>query len=274
MLINSVKDVALALNNLINVTKSASGKNIDDPEMQKLKESAKIMVTNVTSLLRTVKSAEDESQRGTNALEITIESITQELQLYNNGQIITNQTTPEDLIRVTKQITIATSKAVLAGQSCQQKDIIIAANLARKSMVDLLKICKSCVYLTDDKNLQQRLVDNGRICVKTYKELLETIHILIQKPSNEIKQKLINYSRIIAQSIQELVQCAEQLKGTDFIDPDDPTYIAENELFNAAQSIEAAAKKLSTLKPRRKIKVNTNKTKRFQITKSTKSLLS
>jgi hypothetical protein len=44
--------------------------------------------------------------------------------------------------------------------------------------------------------------------------------------------------------------------GTDLIDPDDPTYIAENELFNAAQSIESAAKKLSTLKPRRKPKVN------------------
>ena len=39
MLINSVKDVALALNNLINVTKTASGKSIDDPEMQKLKYS-------------------------------------------------------------------------------------------------------------------------------------------------------------------------------------------------------------------------------------------
>jgi hypothetical protein len=76
-----------------------------------------------------------------------------------------------------------------------------------------LNICKSSAYLTDDKILQQRTFDNGRICVKTYKELLETIHILIQKPSNEMKQKLINYSRIIAQSIQELVQCAEQLKG-------------------------------------------------------------
>jgi len=43
--------------------------------------------------------------------------------------------------------------------------------------------------------------------------------------------------------------------GADLIDPDDPTYIAENELFNAAQSIESAAKKLSVLKPRRKPKV-------------------
>ncbi len=262
MLINSVKDVALALNNLINVTKLASGKNIDDPEMQKLKESAKIMVTNVTSLLRTVKTVEDESQRGTNALEITIESINQELQLYNNGTIPINRTTPEELIRVSKQINFAISKAIFAGQSCHQEDIIIAANLARKSIPNLLNICKSSAYLTDDKIFQQRLLDNGRICVKNYKELLETIHILIQKPSNEIKQKLVNYSKIISQSIEDIVQCAEQLKGSEFINPDDPTYIAENELFNAAQSIESAAKKLSTLKPRRKIKVN-KKTKKW-----------
>jgi talin len=85
MLINSVKDVALALNNLINVTKTASGKHIDDPEMQKLKESAKIMVTNVTALLRTVKSVEDEAQRGTNALEATIDSIAQDLRIFHNA---------------------------------------------------------------------------------------------------------------------------------------------------------------------------------------------
>ena len=104
MLINSVKDVASALNHLINVTKSASGKPIEDPEMKKLKESAKIMVTNVTSLLRTVKTVEDEAQRGTNALEGTIESISQELQMHSHERIPTTRTTPEDLIRVTKQV--------------------------------------------------------------------------------------------------------------------------------------------------------------------------
>ena len=36
----------------------------------------------------------------------------------------------------------------------------------------------------------------------------------------------------------------------DFVNPDDPTFIAENELLNAANAIEAAAKKISTLKPR------------------------
>lgn len=44
--------------------------------------------------------------------------------------------------------------------------------------------------------------------------------------------------------------------GSDFVDPDDPTVIAENELLGAAKSIEAAAKKLMQLKPRASAKVN------------------
>lgn len=38
--------------------------------------------------------------------------------------------------------------------------------------------------------------------------------------------------------------------GTDWEDPDDPTVIAENELLGAANSIEAAARKLQSLRPR------------------------
>ena len=41
--------------------------------------SPQVMVTNVTSLLKTVKAVEDEATRGTRALEATIECIKQEL---------------------------------------------------------------------------------------------------------------------------------------------------------------------------------------------------
>ena len=45
------------------------------------------------------------------------------------------------------------------------------------------------------------------------------------------------------------------ISGSDWVDPEDPTVIAENELLRAASSIEAAALKLSQLKPREKAKV-------------------
>lgn len=44
--------------------------------------------------------------------------------------------------------------------------------------------------------------------------------------------------------------------GTEWVDPEDPTVIAETELLGAAASIEAAAKKLEQLKPRAKPKVS------------------
>lgn len=45
------------------------------------------------------------------------------------------------------------------------------------------------------------------------------------------------------------------LSGLEYVDPEDPTVIAETELLGAAASIEAAAKKLEQLKPRAKPKV-------------------
>lgn len=44
--------------------------------------------------------------------------------------------------------------------------------------------------------------------------------------------------------------------GSEWVDPEDPTVIAENELLGAAASIDAAAKKLASLRPRQNIKVN------------------
>lgn len=41
--------------------------------------SPQVMVTNVTSLLKTVKAVEDEATKGTRGLEATIEHIKQEL---------------------------------------------------------------------------------------------------------------------------------------------------------------------------------------------------
>jgi talin len=50
--------------------------------------------------------------------------------------------TAEELIRHTKPITIATGKAVAAGNSGKQQDVIVAANTGRKAVSDLLKACK------------------------------------------------------------------------------------------------------------------------------------
>ena len=47
-----------------------------------------VVVTNVTSLLKTVKTVEDEAARGTQALESSIEAISQEMKVLLEQQLI------------------------------------------------------------------------------------------------------------------------------------------------------------------------------------------
>ncbi|XP_032887603.1 talin-1 isoform X2 [Amblyraja radiata] len=255
VLINAVKDVAKALANLISATKGASGKASDDPSMYNLKNAAKMMVTNVTSLLKTVKAVEDEATRGTRALEATIEHIRQELAVFCSADPPPKTSTPEEFIRMTKGITVATAKAVAAGNSCRQEDVIATANLSRKAIAEMLHSCKQAAYHPEvPRDVRTRALRFGKECSEGYLALLEHVLITLQKPSTDLKQQLTGYSKRVAGSVTELIQAAEAMKGTEWVDPEDPTVIAENELLRAAAAIEAAAKKLEQLQPRAKPK--------------------
>ncbi|XP_053788817.1 talin-1 isoform X2 [Vidua chalybeata] len=255
VLINAVKDVAKALGDLIGATKAAAGKAGDDPAVYQLKNSAKVMVTNVTSLLKTVKAVEDEATKGTRALEATIEHIRQELAVFSSPVPPAKVSTPEDFIRMTKGITMATAKAVAAGNSCRQEDVVATANLSRRAIADMLRSCKEAAYHPEvSGDVRQRALRFGKECADGYLELLEHVLVILQKPTHELKQQLAGYSKRVASSVTELIQAAEAMKGTEWVDPEDPTVIAENELLGAAAAIEAAAKKLEQLKPRAKPK--------------------
>ncbi|XP_040191710.1 talin-1 isoform X1 [Rana temporaria] len=255
VLINAVKDVAKALGDLISATKAAAGKSSDDPSVYQLKNSAKVMVTNVTSLLKTVKAVEDEATKGTRALEATIEHIRQELATFISPEPPPKTSTPEDFIRMTKGITMATAKAVAAGNSCRQEDVIATANLSRRAIADMLRSCKEAVYHPEvNHDVRIRATRFGKECAMGYLQLLEHVLQILHKPTADMKHQLTGFSKQVAGSVTELIQAAEAMKGTEWVDPEDPTVIAENELLGAAAAIEAAAKKLEQLKPRAKPK--------------------
>ena len=83
-----------------------------------------------------------------------------------------------------------------------------------------------------------------------YRELLQMVMHNLVKPSAEGQAQLGTISTNIAQCVKDLVEAAQNLKDRNWVDPSDPTIIAENELLRAAQSIEAAATKLASLQPR------------------------
>ncbi|XP_018022014.1 talin-2 isoform X3 [Hyalella azteca] len=265
MLVNAVKDVAMALGDLIHATKAASGKSINDPAMTCLKESAKVMVTNVTSLLKTVKSVEDEHTRGTRALEATVEAIAQEIRAFDSSEAPKTRASPEELVKASKPITQATAKAVGAGNSGKQEDIIVAANMGRKAISDMLTTVKAAAWAAESHEVRRRVLLSGHDTAVQYRELLQLLLHNTHKPTTDSKQALSAASRKIATCVTDLVASAESLKagfgwqqveesasaGDDWEDPEDPTVIAENELLGAASSIDAAANKLLQLRPRR-----------------------
>ncbi|KFW88114.1 Talin-1, partial [Phalacrocorax carbo] len=169
VLINAVKDVAKALGDLIGATKAAAGKAGDDPAVYQLKNSAKVMVTNVTSLLKTVKAVEDEATKGTRALEATIEHIRQELAVFSSPVPPAKVSTPEDFIRMTKGITMATAKAW---------HFIATATRSRRAIADMLRACKEAAYHPEvSGDVRQRALRFGKECADGYLELLE--HVLV-----------------------------------------------------------------------------------------------
>ena len=95
MLLNACMDVAKALANLIDSTKDACGKTPDDPSMEQLKCSAKEMVQSVSSLLKTVKSAEDKASRGTRALEIAVDAVSNDIRILDNTAVAATPASPE-----------------------------------------------------------------------------------------------------------------------------------------------------------------------------------
>ncbi|XP_074468145.1 talin-2 isoform X2 [Sebastes fasciatus] len=275
VLINAVKDVAKALAELISATKCAAGKSADDPSMYQLKSAAKVMVTNVTSLLKTVKAIEDEATRGTRALEATIECIKQELAVFQSRVAPNKTTTPEEFIRMTKGITMATAKAVAAGNSARQEDIIHTANLSRKAISDMLTTCKQAAYHPEvSEEVMNRALMFGSECTTGYIDLLEQVLMVLQRPTGDQKQQLAHCSKRVAGAVTELIQTAEAMKGkgSEWVDPEDPTVIAETELLGAAASIEAAAKKLEQLKPRAKPKADETLNFEEQILEAAKSI--
>ncbi|XP_014885765.1 talin-2 isoform X2 [Poecilia latipinna] len=275
VLINAVRDVAKALAELIGATKCAAGKAPDDPSMYQLKSAAKVMVTNVTSLLKTVKAVEDEATRGTRALEASIEFIKQELTVFQSKDVPDKSASPEEFIRNTKGITVATAKAVAAGNSAQQEDVIATANLSRKAISDMLTTCKQAAHHPEvGEDLRGKALQYGSECTTEYINLLEQVLQVLQRPMPEQKQQLAMHSKHVAACVTELVQTAEAMKdgGSDCMDPEDPTIIAETELLGAAASIEAAAKKLEQLKPRAKPKADETLDFEDQILEAAKSI--
>ena len=107
-------------------------------------------------------------------------------------------------------------------------------------------------------DVREEVLKAGRDIGVEYQELLQKMIEEIAHPGYQSGGALFEISQKIANSVTLLATKAQSLKDEDWVDPSDPTFIAENELLNAAKSIENAALKLAALKPRRELKSKVN----------------
>merc|ERR1719204_2207296 len=156
-------------------------------------------------------------------------------------------------LKDTAKIMVTNVPSLLKTVKAEQDDVIVAANMGRKAISDMLVTCKAAAFGAETDDLRVQSLQAGHDVGVQFSELLQLVMHILNKPTMEAKNNLPNISRKIAQCVTVLAQTAELLKGADWVDPDDPMLIAENELLGAAQSIEKAAKKLSTLKPRKEV---------------------
>ena len=141
MLLNSAKDVSMSLHGLISQAKSANGHDVDHPAYQQVSDYSKGVIMNITNFLKSVKMFEDESSRGTRAVESSIEAIAQEIHEFSTD-MSGAEASPEDVIRANRAITQATHKIVAASASGKQEDLLAAANMGRRAITELLTACK------------------------------------------------------------------------------------------------------------------------------------
>ncbi|XP_050433200.1 talin-1 [Adelges cooleyi] len=221
-LIRSVKNVTKALGELITGC-------FETPSMDELKEKAKVLVTNVTTLLKTVKSIDDERTQNTYTLESTVEAIEKELQ---KNRIISNyETTTEELIHSAKHIDETTKRMLDIVDKGKPRDVIDAVKESHKSVSELLTACYG-------KNLNEKVLDAGRQVAEEFQVFLNTIIENSKKPYPSFKQDLDQVSQRVSSKVHYLITIVEHIETIEY------------HLLDSATEIDTAVKKLNLIQPR------------------------
>lgn len=221
-LIKAIKDVASSLGELIKEC-------FDTPSMDELKNKAKVLVTNVTSLLKTVKSVDDERTRNTNIMESTVEAIEKDLQ---GKTFVTNrEITTEEIIQSAKYIDEATKNMLDIVYRGKSKDVTDAVQESRKSINELLTVCHG-------KNLNEKVLDAGRQVAEEFKTFLTTVLENSKRPSTNTKHVLEEVSNRLSSKVHYLITIVEHIETIEY------------HLLDSATSIDTAVKKLDTIQPR------------------------
>lgn len=221
-LVNAVKDVASSLGELIRGC-------FHSPSMDELKDKAKVLVTNVTTLLKTVKSVDDERTKNTDIMKSTVEAIEKDLQ---GNMIVSNcETTTEKVVQSAKYINEATKSMLDIVYRGKPKDVTNAVQESHKSVSELLIACHG-------NNLNEKVLDAGRQVAEEFKTFLTMVLENSKRPSMTTKRVLEEVSQRLSTKVDYLITIVEHIETIEY------------HLLDSATSIDTAVKTLDTIQPR------------------------
>ncbi|CDM63579.1 I/LWEQ domain-containing protein [Caenorhabditis elegans] len=265
LVIHAVRDVAAALTSLIQATKNASGLSLQHPAMGHLKDAAKVMVSNVARLLKTVATVEEKNQQGTRAVEAAVDAIGFEMKQFehdlNEGAAIPTDFRPEHLQQTAEHVSEITKRVMQGADAPQsEEEIIGVANLSRSAVRSLLAVVRTISNDADTAPQRYAVLDSGRDVANNVKSLLVSLHTqMVRNPGQEESRRLLlEASKGVSSALSHLVGLCNEMTGLPHNhEMESAAAQAENELLGAASSIEAASAKLAELRPRQIVQENT-----------------
>ena len=243
-LLTTVRSLAVHLQEHIKSSMRATSRRPNDVNL--LKESAKAIITQINEMLRVVRSVSEDSSRATRAIDNTIEGINAAIVELKSDNAPQGTALPSDVV---KEAQLVASAAAALVTSTSQEEVINASGNARKHVEDLLRTSKAA--LANAPKEKRAAIDSA--CAKSAEmvvSLLKTVKAQQTSSTPATKAEVQKSAKVVAESVNKVVEAANQLVPTGYVDPNDPNVIAERELLAAASSIEAAARKLAQMKPR------------------------
>eukprot|EP01090_Pellita_catalonica_P014025 TRINITY_DN3475_c0_g2_i1.p1 TRINITY_DN3475_c0_g2~~TRINITY_DN3475_c0_g2_i1.p1 ORF type:complete len:1086 (+),score=325.41 TRINITY_DN3475_c0_g2_i1:91-3348(+) len=249
-LIDACKKVEMAAQHQIDTGKSAFGKVKQDPALAQAASAASMGVVDaVGQLIQTADAAAAESARGIMEIDRANAFISDLIKKYGSPNWAGNSSADAmEVVKGARAVAAATGELVV-GCGTSQEELVAATKQAAKSMRVLMQNAKGGGKTTDDKNVQQRLDTAAVTAANSVTKLLEQCKEGSKSQNLQAQARVSSAARECADSLQEVVSCANLLPGGEGLTLEEDTgedldVLAEKELQACAKVIENAARML------------------------------
>lgn len=246
------------LDKILDLVNSINSKE-DDYKQIRI-SAAKGVILSIMGALKTINEIEEEFSRGIREFDATVKKLDEQVEEdMLEEKIIEYEAVydPQELLKCMKSFSSATTKMIAIGRHPKNEDLLLCSEETEYWIFTLIKIILGTALSTDNIEIRNDLLIQGKETSKAYltlcSKIIEIASTNDKITADKLKLQLNTQSKDIANGVKSIVNIAERLKNPDdYIDPNNPNDVAEMQLRSAAAKIEAAAAKLAQLQPRPK----------------------